>query len=84
VTAHRILWVVDYDIPEYPKAKRRAFYRARTQLFKDHKIWAHRSTDSVLICDNKTLARALYNLAVRYGEAHLYQVLEVAGGKTFY
>jgi hypothetical protein len=84
VTAHRILWVVDYDIPEYPKAKRRAFYRARTQLFKDHKICVHRSTDSVLICDHKTLAMALYNLAVRYGEAHLYRVLEVAGGKTFY
>jgi hypothetical protein len=75
---------VHYDIPEKPIARRRAFYRARTQLFKEHKIWAHRSTDSVLICDNKTLARALFNLAVRYGHANLYQVLEVAGGKTFY
>jgi hypothetical protein len=77
------VWIVDYDIPAKPIYQRRQFYRARTRLFQEYRIWGHRSTDSVLICNHEHLARALFSLACQYGEAHLYRGVEVAGGKSW-
>lgn len=65
-------WVVDYDIPVEPHAKRRAFYRALHGILKEHSIIADRSTQSVWIIDSEEIAGEIHGLACQYGKSHLY------------
>ena len=65
-------WVVDYDIPLEPHAKRRAFYRALHKILRKHEITADRSTQSVWILDNEHIAEEIHHLAANYGHSHLY------------
>lgn len=74
------VWVVDYDIPVSPANRRLAFYRRRRKLMESMGMRAEESTASVLICPKEELAKALYELAKEYGEAHLYQAKEVRQG----
>jgi len=66
------LFVVDYDIPLEPHAKRRAFYRALRRILRKHEIQADRSTQSVWILNNQQLAEQIHYLAQSYGQSHLY------------
>jgi hypothetical protein len=67
------LWVVDYDIPVDPKAKRMAFYRGLWKILEEHEIvTGRRSTQSVWIIDDEKIARHIYEHAVKYGHANLY------------
>ena len=70
-------YVVDYDIPVDPQAKRRAFYRALHKTLRAYEIEADRSTQSVWIIDNKKIAEAIHSLAASYGTSHLYQATQV-------
>jgi len=73
------LWVVDYDVPREPKAKRMAFYRALWRILKEHKIIAKaRSTMSVWILDNEEIAAEIHDLASKFGKSHLYEARPVA------
>ncbi len=74
------LWVVDYDIPTEPKAKRMAFYRALWALLEEHKIvrTTSKSTMSVWILDSQEIATQIHELAARFGVSHLYQASEVS------
>jgi hypothetical protein len=67
------LWVVDYDIPVEPRAKRMAFYRGLWKILQDHKIVTKgRSTQSVWIIDDEAIAREIHEHALQYGRAHIY------------
>ena len=68
-------WVVDYDIPVDPHAKRRAFYRALHRILRVHEIFADRSTQSVWVLDRKEIAEEIHSLAQSYG--HLYTATRV-------
>jgi hypothetical protein len=71
--AHGPLWVVDYDIPVEPKAKRMSFYRGLWAILEDNKIIrSGRSTQSVWIIDDEKIARRIHDLALRFGHSHLY------------
>ena len=72
------LWVVDYDIPTEPKARRMAFYRALWALLEEHKILrTSKSTQSVWILDSQPIATEIHELASKFGVSHLYQASEV-------
>ena len=67
------LWVVDYDIPAEPKARRMAFYRGLWGILKEFEIvTGKRSTQSVWIVDNEVIARRIHEHALNYGRSHLY------------
>jgi hypothetical protein len=67
------IWVVDYDVPVKPAARRMAFYRALWKLLKLHGLErSGRSTQSVWIIDDEEIARDIHNLARSYGKSHLY------------
>jgi len=68
VTAY---YLVDYDIPVEPHAKRRAFYRALQRLLREHELVADRSTQSVWILDRREIAEQIHNLAQRYSQQPL-------------
>jgi len=65
-------WVVDYDIPVEPHARRRAFYRALHKTLRKYEIVADRSTQSVWIMDSRPIAEEIHALALSYGRSHLY------------
>ena len=75
VTAY---YVVDYDIPVEPHAKRRAFYRALQRLLQERELVADRSTQSVWIVDRREIAEQIHNLAQRYGRSNLYEARMVS------
>ena len=77
-TAETALCIVDYDIPERPSSKRREFYRRRSQLYANQHKQIVSSTASVLVCRNSALAKSVYELASKYGKAHLYRVFPEA------
>jgi hypothetical protein len=67
------LWVVDYDIPVEPRAKRMAFYRGLWAILDENNISrSGRSTQSVWIIDSEKIARRIRDHAIRYGRCHLY------------
>jgi hypothetical protein len=70
-------WVVDYDIPLEPHAKRRAFYRALHRTLRKYEIVADRSTQSVWILDSEVIAEEIHALALSYGRSHLYAARRV-------
>jgi hypothetical protein len=70
-------WVVDYDIPVEPHARRRAFYRALHRTLRKHEIVADRSTQSVWIMDSKQIAEEIHFLAQTYGRSHLYTATRI-------
>jgi hypothetical protein len=70
-------WIVDYDIPLKPHAKRRAFYRALHKILRAHDIVADRSTQSVWITDSEEIAKEIQALASGYGKSHLYSAARV-------
>ena len=70
-------WVVDYDIPVEPHAKRRAFYRALHRILREHEITADRSTQSVWIMDDQKIAEEIHSLALNYGRSHFYSATRV-------
>jgi hypothetical protein len=70
-------WVVDYDIPVEPHAKRRAFYRALHRILRKYEVTADRSTQSVWIMDNREIAEEIHVLAVNYGRSHIYTATRV-------
>jgi hypothetical protein len=70
-------WVVDYDIPLEPHARRRAFYRALHKILQAHDIVADRSTQSVWITDSEEIAKEIQVLASGYGKSHLYSAARV-------
>lgn len=67
-------YIVDYDLPLEPAAKRVQFYRRLKKLIEEKKKSVKRSTDSVVITTDEGLARQIYNLAEQYGEANMYKV----------
>ena len=73
------LWVVDYDIPAEPKAKRMAFYRALWKLLEEAKIVTvkGRSTMSVWIIDDRSIAERIHTLAKAFGESHFYKAEQI-------
>jgi hypothetical protein len=72
------LWVVDYDIPVEPRAKRMAFYRGLWAILKENSIMSSgRSTQSVWIIDDEKIARRIHDHALRYGDSHLYNARPV-------
>ena len=71
------LYVVDYDIPVHPGARRRAFYRGLHRILRMHKIVADRSTQSVWVLDRKEIAEEIHSLAQSYGCSHLYTATRV-------
>ena len=70
-------WVVDYDIPIRPHARRRSFYRALHRILVKHDIVADRSTQSVWVMDNEGIAKEIHALALGFGRSHLYSALRV-------
>jgi len=66
------IWVVDYDIPVEPKAKRMAFYRGLWAILKKHEIVTSKSTQSVWIIDDEEIAREIHGHANSYGVSHIY------------
>ena len=70
-------WVVDYDIPVRPQARRRAFYRALQGIVRKYDVVADRSTQSVWIIDNEQIAREIHSLASEYGRSHLYTATRI-------
>ena len=70
-------WVVDYDIPVRPHAKRRAFYRGLHRILREYDIIADRSTQSVWIIDSKEIAAEIHALASGYGRSHLYTATRI-------
>lgn len=72
------LWVVDYDIPVEPRAKRMAFYRGLWAILEENSIVSSgRSTQSVWIIDDEKIARRIHDHALRYGYSHLYNARPV-------
>jgi len=71
-------WVVDYDIPVKPHAKRRAFYRALHKVLTSHEIEADRSTQSVWIIDSQEIAEEIHGIADRYGRSNLYSASRIS------
>ena len=69
-----VKYIIDYDIPLEPSAKRIMFYRRLKKLTERHKGDIEKSTDSVVITSNKALAGSIYNLAEAFGEANIYEV----------
>ena len=70
-------WIVDYDIPTEPKARRMRFYRSLWRLLRDVGFEADRSTQSVWILDNRKIAESIHALAVRYGQSNLYAARKI-------
>src|SRR3990172_11559631 len=66
-------WVVDYDVPLEPHARRRAFYRALHRVLAKYDVEASRSTMSVWILDSKELAEEIHRLACEYGTSNFYE-----------
>jgi len=71
------LYVVDYDIPLRPAARRRAFYRRLHGILSKHGILADRSTASVWILDRREVAEEIHNLAASFGVSNLYNASRV-------
>jgi hypothetical protein len=71
------LWIVDWDLPYDQPAARVQFHRALKRLCRETGSAETRSTLSVLKTDNPTLAKCVYRLALGFGTANLYQVVEV-------
>jgi pSer/pThr/pTyr-binding forkhead associated (FHA) protein len=70
--------VVDYDVPVEPRSKRMAFYRGLWKILKENKIMTGgRSTQSVWILDDAKIARHIHDLALKYGQSHLYNATPV-------
>jgi len=65
-------YVVNYDIPLRPQARRRAFYRRLHEILRKHKITSDRSTASVWILDRREVAEEIHNLAASFGVSNLY------------
>jgi len=68
------LFIVDWDIPA---KKRRLFYYYLMKLKKKYGLFGSMSTMSVMVVDNVEVARAVHNLAKKYGESHLYEAKEI-------
>jgi len=71
-------YVVDYDIPsgpeKYRKARHRKFYRRLKKVLKNHGLTELRqSSYSVFITRDKSIAEEIYNLAISFGQASLYE-----------
>ena len=67
------VWVVDYDIPVEPRARRMAFYRGLWEILREFNIvTGKRSTQSVWIIDNEKIARRIHQHALGFGRSHLY------------
>jgi hypothetical protein len=74
-------WVVDYDLPKFPVARRVAFYRIKRRLIKDataqnSEVRILLSSMSVLLTNSEGLARNVSALAQDFAatETHVYAV----------
>jgi hypothetical protein len=66
-------WIVDYDLPVRPYARRRAFYRGLHRILRKYEIVADRSTQSVWVLDRRRVAEEIHRLAQNYGRSHFYE-----------
>ena len=66
------LYIVDYDVPRCPQSKRRAFYRKMSKLKKEMGLFGKMSTMSVVTTTDSQMAKQIYDLARKYGNANLY------------
>jgi len=69
------MWLVDWDIPS---EKRVLFYYHLGKIKKKYGLYGVMSSQSVMLVDDESIAREVYELANRYGQANLYRVEKVA------
>jgi len=65
------IWIVDYDL--FMSNSRRQFYREVKRLMRELNLVGSLSTFSVVIVKDEELARRVFDLASKYGRAHLYR-----------
>jgi hypothetical protein len=74
-------WIVDYDLPKFPAARRVQFYRIKNRLIKDAmtqncEIRILLSSMSVLLTNSQGLARNISALAQYFAASstHVYEL----------
>jgi len=73
MTTPETVWIVDWDLPENPPSRRRAFYRRLSQLCRQANGPWERSTQSVMKTLDRRLALRVYALASGFGRSNLYE-----------
>ena len=74
------LFIVDWDLPASDPSGRVMFHRSLKKLSRDSGSAETRSTQSVLKTDNEVFAWKVYELALWYGKANIYQVQQLNAG----
>jgi len=73
------VYLVDWDIP---RGVRRKFYYELAKIKRAHGLHGSMSSQSVMLIDDGSVAREVYELANRYGQANLYRVEKVASFRS--
>lgn len=76
LTSQSAVWLIDYDLSM--NKPRRQFYREVKRLMNERGLMGALSTYSVIVVNDRELAIAVFDLATRYGRAHLYRAVQVA------
>ncbi len=70
------MWLVDWDIQS---KKRGLFYYHLKKIRKKYGLYGAMSSQSVMLIDDESVAREVYELADKFGQASLYRVEKVNG-----
>jgi hypothetical protein len=76
MSTRETVWIVDYDLPI--NSSRRQFYREIKRLMRELNLTGNLSTLSVVTVEDEELARRIFDLASKYGRAHLYRAERIA------
>jgi len=76
MSTRETVWIVDYDLPI--NSSRRQFYREIKRLMRELNLAGNLSTFSVVTVEDEELARRVFDLASKYGRAHLYRAERIA------
>jgi len=76
MSTRETVWIVDYDLPIHNS--RRQFYREIKRLMRELNLTGNLSTFSVVTVEDEELARRVFDLASKYGRAHLYRAERIA------
>jgi len=76
MSTRETVWIVDYDLQI--NSSRRQFYREIKRLMRELNLAGNLSTFSVVTVEDEELARRVFDLASKYGRAHLYRAERIA------
>jgi len=76
MSTRETIWIVDYDLQI--NSSRRQFYREIKRLMRELNLTGNLSTFSVVTVEDEELARRVFDLASKYGRAHLYRAERIA------